>query len=117
MGWQFALKIALTVAVIVGVSEIARRSTFWAALLASLPLTSLLAFVWLYAETGDARAVAALSQGIFWLVLASLPLFLLLPAMLRAGWGFWPSLGAACLLTAGCYAALAWLLARTGIRV
>lgn len=37
--------------------------------------------------------------------------------MLRAGWGFWPSLGAACLLTAGCYAALAWLLARTGIRV
>lgn len=115
--WQFAAKVALTVAVVVGVSELARRSTLWGALLASLPLTSLLAFVWLYADTGDARAVAALSQGIFWLVLASLPLFLLLPLMVRAGWGFWTSLGVACAVTVGCYLALVWLLPRVGIRI
>jgi len=57
----------------------------WGALLASLPLTSLLAFVWLYRSTGNVQAVASLSHGIFWLVLASLPLFLILPALLKNG--------------------------------
>jgi hypothetical protein len=108
--WQLAAKVLLTAAVVVAVSEIARRSTLWGAVLASLPLTSLLAFVWIYLETGDIRNIATLSQGIFWLVLASLPLFLALPLLLRAGWPFWPSLGAACAVTVGAYFALVWLL-------
>ena len=115
--WQLAAKVLVTALVVVAVSEIAKRSTLWGALLASLPLTSLLAFVWLYLDTGETQAIAALSQGIFWLVLASLPLFLLLPLLLRAGWPFWPSLGGACLVTAGAYAGLVWVLGRFHIQI
>jgi hypothetical protein len=115
--WQLAVKVLVTAAVVVAVAEIARRSSFWGAVLASLPLTSLLAFVWIYLETGDAQAVAALSSGIFWLVLASLPLFLALPLALRAGWPFWPSLGGACAVTVAAYFVLVWMLGRFGIRL
>jgi hypothetical protein len=115
--WQLAAKTLITVAVIVAVSEIAKRSSFWGAVIASLPLTSLLAFVWLYAETRDAQAVAGLSQGIFWLVLPSLPLFLVLPLLLRAGWAFWPSLGLACATTVGAYFAMLWVLGRLGVQI
>jgi hypothetical protein len=117
MTWQFGAKILVTVAVVVAVSEIAKRSSFWGAVLASLPLTSLLAFVWLYAETGNAQAVANLSQTIFWLVLPSLPLFVLLPLLLRTGWAFWPSLGVACAATIGAYFAMVWLLERLGVQL
>lgn len=115
--WQYAIKVLLTAAVVVAVSEIAKRSTFWAAALASLPLTSLLAFVWLYLDTGDTQRIASLSHGIFWLVLPSLTLFLLLPLLLRAGLGFWSSLGAASAATAVAYLGMIWCLARIGIRV
>jgi hypothetical protein len=108
--WQIAAKVLLTAAVVVAVSEIAKRSSLWGAILASLPLTSLLAFLWLYAETGNTQNIATLSQSIFWLVLASLPLFLVLPLLLRSGWSFWPSLGGACLITVGAYFGLVWAL-------
>lgn len=114
--WQYVFKVLLTAAVVVAISEISKRTTFWGAALASLPLTSLLAFVWLYVDTGDTQRVAALSQGIFWLVLPSLPLFLLLPLLLRGGVGFWPSLAVSCVITAAAYFAMVWLLSRFGIR-
>ena len=113
--WQLAIKIALTTAVVVAVSEIAKRSSLWGALIASLPLTSLLAFMWIYLETGNTQTIASLSQGIFWLVIASLPLFLILPALLHAGWGFWSSLGLACTVTVGAYFGLVWALGRFGV--
>lgn len=112
--WQYAVKVALSAVVIVAVSEIAKRNSLWAAALASLPLASLLAFIWLYLDTGDTARVAALSQGIFWLVLPSLVLFLVLPLLLRAGWSFWPGLAASALATAVAYAAMAWALSKTG---
>jgi hypothetical protein len=115
--WQYIIKIALTAVVVVAVSEIAKRSPIWAALLASLPLTSLLAFVWLYRDTGDSEQIAALSQSILWLVLPSLVLFIALPWLLRAGWGFWPSLACSCVATAGAYGAMVWVLGRIGIHV
>lgn len=101
---QYALKIGLSALILVAIAEIAKRSSFWAAALASLPLTSLLAFVWLYVDTGDTQKIAALSSGIFWLVLPSLLLFVLLPMLLRSGVGFWVSL-----LTASAATALAYL--------
>ena len=117
MSWQFFLKIAITVAVIIAVSEISKRSSFWGAILASLPLTSLLAFIWLYADTGNTQSIAVLSRSIFWLVLASLPLFALLPILLGSGWSFWPSLIVACAVTIGAYFGLVWLLQRVGIQL
>ncbi|HEY8102000.1 MAG TPA: DUF3147 family protein [Burkholderiaceae bacterium] len=114
---QYIAKIIVSAILIAVVSELAKRNSIWAATLASLPLISLLAFIWLYIETGDANRIATLAQGIFWLVLPSLVLFILLPILLRAGWNFWPSLLASCIATAGAYAAMAWLLSRFGVRV
>ena len=114
--WQYVLKIAVSAVVLVAVAEIAKRNAFWAAALASLPLTSLLAFVWLHLETGEAEKVASLSLNIFWLVLPSLVLFVVLPLLLRAGWSFWASLAAASAATAGAYAAMMWLLSRAGLQ-
>lgn len=115
--WQYAIKVVVSALAIVTIAELAKRSSFWAAALASLPITSLLAFVWLYLDTGDGGRVAALSQGVFWLVIPSLPLFLLLPALLRHGLNFWLSLLAACAVTAVAYAMMVWCLGRFGIRV
>jgi hypothetical protein len=107
---QFLLKVLISALLIAAVSEVARRSSVVGALLASLPVTSILAFVWLYRETGDVAKVAALSTDIFWLVLPSLVLFLLLPVLLRQGWGFVWSLLASCAATALAYGAMVWAL-------
>ncbi len=110
-----ALKVVVTALVVVAISEIAKRSTFIAAILASLPLTSLLAMIWLYVDTGDGQKVADLAGGIFWLVLPSLVLFIVLPLMLRAGWPFGASLLASSALTAISYLAMVALLKRLGV--
>lgn len=115
--WQYAAKILITAVVVVAVSEIGKRSSVWGAVLASLPLTSLLAFIWMYVDTGNSKDIAALSQGIFWLVLASLPLFVVLPLLLRSGLAFWPALTAACAVTVVAYLALVWGLAQMGVRL
>ncbi len=99
----YTIKIMLSALIIVAVSEIAKRSSLLGAMLASLPLTSLLAFVWLYLDTGDVQKISSLSADIFWLVLPSLSLFLVLPLLIKIGWGFWPSLLVAVLVTIACY--------------
>ena len=114
---QYTLKIALSALILVAVAEVAKRSTFWAAALASLPLVSLLAFVWLYLDTGDVQKVAALAGGIFWLVLPSLLLFVLLPLLLRNGLGFWLSLAVSSAATALAYLGMIRLLGMFGIRL
>jgi hypothetical protein len=114
---QYVIKVALSALVIVAVAEIAKRSTLWAALLASLPLTSVLAFVWLHVEGEPSARIASLASGILWLVIPSLLLFIVLPALLKAGWSFWPSLLAACAVTSAGYGVLTWVLQRVGSSV
>jgi hypothetical protein len=94
----FIIKVLLSALIVAAVSEIAKRSSSMGALLASLPLTSLLAMIWLYQETKDASRVAELSGDIFWLVLPSLLLFVALPLLIRRGMSFYPAL----LLSAAC---------------
>ncbi|MGB4599240.1 MAG: DUF3147 family protein [Trichlorobacter sp.] len=113
----YVLKIFISAIILVAVSELAKRSSFWGAALASLPLTSLLAFVWLYIDSGEVQKVSALSQGIFWLVLPSLVFFIALPLLLRGGVGFWLSLFLSCLATAVAYLGIIRLLAVLGIRI
>ena len=115
--WQYVLKIVISAVVLVAVSELAKRSSFWGAALASLPLTSLLAFVWLYLDSGEVQRVSALSQGIFWLVLPSLVLFIALPLLLRSGAGFWLSLALSCFATAMAYFGMVRLLGVFGVRI
>jgi hypothetical protein len=114
---EFLIRLAVTSLLVVAVAEVAKRSTLLGALVASLPLTSLLAMVWLYLDTHDTARVAALSAGIFWLVLPSLVLFVALPLLLRHGVGFWPGLGVSVALTVAAYAGLAAILARSGIDI
>ena len=110
------VKAAISGLLIALISEIARRSPGWGGLLASLPLTSLIAMIWLWRDTGDEQRIADLSLGAFWFVLPSLPLFLIVPWLLRAGWGFWPSVLAACAVTIALYAAMFALGSRLGMR-
>lgn len=115
--WQYGLKVLLTAVVVVTVAEIGKRSSLWGAVLASLPLTSLLAFVWLYLDTSSTQNVAALATSIFWLVLPSLVLFIALPLLLKANVPFWPSLAAACAMTVAAYFAMVWILGRLNIQL
>lgn len=100
---QFLLKTLVSALLIAAASELAKRSTVFGALIVSLPLTSLLAMLWLWRDTHDAARLAAYSLDIFWLVLPSLVLFLVLPLLLRAGYGFWLSLGGGVLATLAAY--------------
>lgn len=113
----YALKVVVSAIVIVTITELAKRSTGFAALLASLPLTSLLAFIWLYAEGAESLRIAELSSQIFWLVLPSLVLFLLLPLLIKNGLGFWLSLSLSVIATVVCYALMLPLLRKFGVQL
>lgn len=115
--WQYAAKILVTAVLVVAVSELAKRSSFWGAALASLPITSVLAFIWLHADGGAPEQVAGLSMGIFWLVIPSLVLFIALAALLRSGVPFWASLAVSCGVTSVAYVALVAILGRLGVRI
>jgi hypothetical protein len=115
--WYYFCKVAISALVIVAISEVAKRNSSFAALLASLPLTSLLAIVWLHIEGVQIAQIVALSQQIFWLVLPSLVLFLLLALLLRQGLAFWLSLGLASSATILCYFLMIPLLRRFGVSI
>jgi len=110
------LKAALSGIIVALVSEIARRNPGAGGLLASLPLVSLLGMVWLWRDTHDPVRMAAHAEATFWFVLPSLPMFLLIPSLLRSGLGFWLSLAAGCALTMALYAAMIAWGPRLGIR-
>src|SRR4030095_10811686 len=110
-----AAKALLSGLIVAAVSEIAKRSPALGALILSLPLVSILAFIWLWRESADTEGIAALSQSTFWFTLPTLPMFLVLPALLRNGVGFWPALGLSCLVALLLYAAMAWTLGKLGI--
>ncbi len=93
-----------------------RAQKSWS-ILASIPITSVLAMVWLYVDTGDTEKVARLANGIFWLVLPSLVLFLSLPLLLRSGMDFYASLAASIALTVAAYFAMVYTLRLAGIEI
>jgi hypothetical protein len=111
------IKAALSGILVAGISEVARRYPGWGGLLASLPLTSLLAMVWLYRDTGDPQRVAQLAGSAFWFILPSLPMFLVLPALIRSGMAFWLALGVSVAGTLLLYAFFFWAAPRIGIRL
>lgn len=113
---QYAIKIVVTALLVVVTSEVSKRSTFVGALLASVPIVSVLAMIWLYNDTRDAAQVAALSKSVFWLVLPSLVLFLLLPALLARGFHFYLSLAASIGVTIVVYLGAISLGRNLGIR-
>ena len=111
------VKSLLSGVIIAIVSEIAKRSPAFGALVASLPLVSLLAIIWLWRDTGDTIRIANHAEATFWYVLPSLPMFLAFPFMLRAGIPFWWALAAACALTIVLYGITVLVAARFGVRL
>lgn len=109
------LKALISALVVVAVAEIAKRSSYWGALLASLPIVTLLSMLWLYADTRDAGRVAQLSSSIFWLVLPSFVFLLGFPWLIRMGLSFWPALGLGLLAMVLAYALTSWAYARWGL--
>jgi len=110
-------KAALSGALIVAIGELARRNNAVASLVHSLPLLSLLAVIWLFAETRDSALIARHLTGTFFFVLPTLPLFLVVPWLLRRDWAFWPALGAGVLLTVALYFLTARLLRAAGVNL
>jgi len=113
----YLVKIAATAVLVVAISEIAKRSTLTAAILASMPLISVLAMIWLYVDTRDAERVSALSASVFWLVLPSLALFVSLPLLLKQGLNFYISIAAAIGITAICYFLMISVLGHFGVKL
>lgn len=111
------LKSAISGVLIAIASTLAKRYPGFGALIASLPLVSVLGMIWLWNEKPDAANMADHAGATFWYVLPSLPMFLLIPALLRQGVGFWVSLAAGCALTIALYAAMTWIGPRFGLRL
>lgn len=115
--WYLALKAALSGILIAVISEVAKRYPGIGALIASLPLVSVLGMIWLWHDRPDSQNMAAHAEATFWFVLPSLPMFLLIPLLLRQGVGFWSALIAGCALTLLLYTAMTFVAPRFGLRL
>lgn len=109
------IKVLVSAVLIAAISEVAKRSSLLGAVLASIPLVSVLAMIWLYYDTRNSQQVAQLSYGVFWMVLPSLVLFILLPALLKMQLAFAPALMVSLIATVIAYFAMLRLLGLFGI--
>ena len=109
------LKAVVSAAVIVVATETVKRNAAMGALVASLPLVSVLGMIWLWRDTRGVHRLADHAEATFWYVLPSLPMFLPVPALLRRGVPFWPALIAGCALTVGLCFMMTWIGPRLGV--
>ncbi len=116
MAW-YIVKIIITALIIVIVSEISKRLPLLGSLIASLPLISVLGMVWIFQETKNSQKIISHAEGTFWYVLPSLPMFLVMPWMMKKGISFYLSLGVGILLTIILYVIMTKLLSRFGLNI
>jgi hypothetical protein len=111
------IKAAISGVIVAIVSEVAKRYPGFGALIASLPLVSVLGMMWLWHDKPDVPNMAAHVEATFWFVLPSLPMFLIMPWLLRSGVGFWASLALGCALTILLYVLMTWAGPKFGLRL
>lgn len=109
------MKIVISAILIALISEVSKRSSLVGGITASVPLISVLAIIWLYRDTHDTQRVIELSYSVFWLVLPSLSLFLVLPVLLRAGLNFAVAMVIGLAVMVVLYYAMTWALLRFGV--
>lgn len=114
---EFITRALLSGLIIALIALIGRKAPAAAALVASLPLISILGMIWLWRDTRNTVLLANHAEATFWYVLPSLPMFLLIPWMLRNGYGFWLALGVAVVMTLILYLATIGIAARFGVRL
>ena len=115
--WYYITKVVVSAFLIVAISEIAKRNSLIGAILASVPLISIIAIIWLYLETGDIAKISVLAANIFWFVLPSLAFFITLPILLKMGLHFYWSLSLSVCVTVICYYAMLLALKLLGIEL
>ena len=113
----YIIKLLISAGVIVVISELSKKLPLLASLIASLPLVSVLGMIWMYREKLEVEKIAAHAEGTFWYVLPSLPMFLLMPWMLRKGFSFPACLSAGIALTGILYFLMTKVLARFGMNL
>ena len=113
----YIIKIAITAVIIVVISEVSKRLPLLGSLIASLPLISVLGMIWIFSETKDVQKIITHAEGTFWYVIPSLPMFLLMPWMLRKGISFYISLVFGILITILLYFLMTKILARFGMNL
>ena len=114
---QFWVRALLSGLIVAAIATIARRNPAAGALVASLPLLSLLGMLWLWHDTHDGERMARHVEATFWYVIPSLPMFLAIPYALRHGIGFWPTLAGGCALTVALYLVTIGIAARFGVQL
>jgi hypothetical protein len=114
---EFLIRALLSGIIVAAVAFVARKSPGLGGLIASIPLVSTLGMIWLWRDTGDPKLVADYVYSAFWYFLPSIPMFLLIPWLLRSGTGFWVALGAGIALTFVLYLMTIGIAARFGVRL
>lgn len=117
MSSAFIIRALLSGLIIATIAALGRKAPALAALVASLPLISILGMIWLWRDTSDSRLLADHAEATLWYVLPSLPMFLLIPAMLRSGQNFWVALATGIALTIVLYLLTITVAARFGVRL
>lgn len=115
MAW-YLTKVIVTSVLVLLVSEVSKRSSVVGAILASVPLVSVLGMMWLYIDTKDIEKIASLATNIFWLVLPSLSLFIVLPILLKQHISFYLSMGIGLAVMVAGYFAMVFALGKFGVR-
>src|SRR5438552_16704575 len=110
-----AIKAGLSGIIIAIVSEVAKRYPGFGALIASLPLDSVLGMIWLWRDKPDVENMASHVEATFWFVLPSLPMFLIIPWLMRNGTSFWLSLVIGCVVTIALYSTMIAIGPRFGL--
>lgn len=115
MSWIIT-KYLITAAVVVLITEIAKRSDKLGGLVAALPMVTILALIWLYVENQSTEKIANHAWYTFWYVVPTLPMFLAFPWLLPRI-GFWPTLAVSAVITVVCFGLFALLVKRFGIEL
>jgi len=109
------VKIIVNVALITGITEVVKRNIIAAALLGALPIVSIISMIWMHVEGQEAEKISEYSTATFWLVLPTLPMFLVFPALVKGGMAFWPALTISVVSMLLLYGLLVMLLKATGL--
>jgi ABC-type xylose transport system permease subunit len=115
--WYYIIKVLSSSVIIVLITEISKKSSFWGSVLASIPLVSLLAFLWIYIDTKDIKKISELSTGIFWLVIPSLAFFISFPYLLKKSLNFYLALIISLLIMVILYFVMVYVLKKFGIKI
>jgi len=113
----YILKLIVTALLIVLISEIGKRYSLAGALLAAIPLVSILAMIWMYVDTQNSQSAVEFSQRIVWLIAPSITLFITFPLLIKKGLSFYPSLLISTVLTIAAYYSVIFVLGKFGVKL